>query len=238
MGLAESMYSIAENIKTSHNLRVNELGKLIVDTQNTLKQSAAARKKMSTEQAKALNNFKQDLSKNVSALHKEFRNNRNNMKDQQSKRLINFKTNLINDVTSMLSSFHKEHGETAKELKTKLTNETNAIHTNVKNLLKEFNDNHNEMSAALKKSLSKFSDNLFNDVKKLIGDYNSDRMKAKAHWQKMSLDIAKARKNGNGKKLKVLAGEKAFVAESLSKNTSTKPKEKKTQKKEVEQAED
>lgn len=238
MGLAESMHSIAENIKTSHNLRVNELGKLIVDTQNTLKQSAADRKKMSTEQAKALNNFKQDLSKNVSALHKEFRNNRNHMKGQQSKWLINFKTNLINDVTLMLSGFHKEHGDTAKDLKTKLTNETNAIPTNVKNLLKEFNGNHNTMSAALKESLSKFSDNLFSDVKKLIGDYNSDRMRAKSHWQKMSLDLAKARGNGNSKKLNVLAKNKASVTESPSKNAGSKPKEKKTQKKEVEQAED
>lgn len=201
MGLAESMHNIAENIKTSHNLRVSELGKLIVDTQNTLKRSAANRKKMSTEQAKDLNNFRQDLSK---------------------------------DVTSMLNGFQNKLGEMSKELKTKLTNETNAIRSNVKNLLKEFNGDHNAMSAALKKTLSKFSDNLFNDVKKLIGDYNSDRMKAKSHWQKMSLDMAKARKNGNGKKLNVLAGEKAFVAESPSKKSSTKPKEKKTQKKEVE----
>lgn len=201
MGLAESMHSIAENIKASHNLRVNELGKLIVDTQNTLKRSVADRKKMSTEQAKDLNNFK---------------------------------TNLTNDVTSMLNGFQNKLGEMSKELKTKLTNETNAIRSNVKNLLKEFNGDHNAMSAALKESLSKFSDNLFNDVKKLIGDYNSDRMKAKSHWQKMSLDMAKARKNDNGKKLNVLAGEKAFVAESPSKNSSTKPKEKKTQKKEVE----
>lgn len=219
MGLAESMHSIAENIKTSHNLRVNELGKLIVDTQNTLKRSAADRKKMSTEQAKDLNNFKHDLSNDVTSMLNGFQKKHG----ETSK-----------EVTSMLNGFQNKRGEMSKELKTKLTNEINAIQTNVKNLLKEFNGNHNAMSAALKKMLSKFSDNLFNDVKKLIGDYNSDRMKAKSHWQKMSLDMAKARENGNGKKLNVLAGEKAFVAESPSKNSSTKPKEKKTQKKEVE----
>jgi iron-sulfur cluster repair protein YtfE (RIC family) len=236
MTIAESMHSIAENIKTAYNLRVNELGKLVIDTQNTLKRSAVDRKKMSTEQAKRLSNFKQDLSKGVNTLREEFRNNHNNMKDQQAEGLINFTTNFANYVTSMLNGFKKEHGDRSKSLKTKLTNEINLIQTNVKSLLKEFNGIHNTMSAELKMSLSKFRDNLFNDVKKLISSFNSDMMKAKSHWQKMSLDLSNARENNNDKKLNVFAGEKALTAEPISKNTRTKPKPKKTQKKEVEWA--
>ena len=92
------------------------------------------------------------------------------------------------------------------------------------------------MSEELKKSLSQFVDDIAGNVKSLLDDYKSDRMKAKSLWQKMSLHLTNARKNGG--KSNILAGKKAFTAQQPSINTSTKPKQNKIQKKKVELVED
>jgi len=196
MAIAEDMKKLAENIITSHDVRVKALGTLVTDTHKTLKGFERDRKKMAVEQAKDLAGFVKGLAKNVEDMLKGFKKNHEQMSKEQAKNLADFVTNLAADVGSMLSDFQKARGEMSEELKDRLAKEVKEIETYVANKLKEFNKAHTDMSKELKKELNDYVMGIVKETKRLLKEYSSDMAQASKTWKNMSATMAKARKVG------------------------------------------
>jgi len=196
MTVAEDMKKLAENIITSHDVRVKTLGTLVADTHKTLKGFEQDRKKTAAEQAKSLADFVKGLTKNVEDMLEGFDKNHKQMSKKQAKNLADFVTNLAADVGSMLSDFQKARGEMSEELKDRLAKEVKEIETYVANKLKEFNKAHTDMSKELKKELNDYVMGIVRETKKLLKEYGSNMAQAKKAWNNMSATITKARKAG------------------------------------------
>ena len=87
MAMAHSMRDLAEQIVTSHNVRVKALGGLAMDTQKTLKDFAEERHAMGRKQRKDLLDFRDGLSKSVEDMLKDFHEKRRKMSSEQAKDL-------------------------------------------------------------------------------------------------------------------------------------------------------
>jgi len=196
MTVAEDMKKLAENIITSHDVRVKALGTLVTDTHKTLKGFERDRKKMAAEQAKSLAEFVQELSKNVENMLKGFGKNHKQMSREQAKSLSVFVVNLTEEIGSMLDGFQKARSEMSEELKDRLAKEVKEIETYVANKLKEFNKAHADMSEELKKELNNYVMGIVKETKKLLKEFSSNMAQASKTWKSMSATMAKARKAG------------------------------------------
>jgi len=247
MGIAEDMKKLAENIITSHDVRVKALGTLVADTHKTLKGFERDRKKMATEQAKDLAGFVKGLTKNVEEMLKMFGRDHKQMSKEQAKSLSDFVMDLTKNVGNMVKNIQKAHKEMASELEANLEKgETERlkdfkkmmadiqkaikeIETFVANKLKEFDEAHADMSAELKKELNSYVMGIVKETQKLLKEYSSDMAQAKKAWNGMSATMAKARKAGFPMP-KIDAGEKVSTVKQATrkaqgkKKTSTKSK--------------
>jgi len=229
MTVAEDMKKLAENIITSHDVRVKALGSLVADTHKTLKGFERDRKKMAVEQAKDLVGFVNRLSKNVQSFLQGFRRNHTQMSKEQAKSLSNFVTSLTEDVGSMISGFQADRSKMSKELKNQLAKEVKEIEIYVANKLKEFNKAHADMSEELKKELNNYVMGIVKETQKLLKEYSSDMTQAGKTWKSMSATMAKSRKAGFMMP-NIDAGEKVTTVKQATrkaqgkKKTSTKGK--------------
>ncbi|MEI6633078.1 MAG: hypothetical protein WCP22_04570 [Chlamydiota bacterium] len=181
MGIADEMKGIADNIISSHGVRVKALGQIVSDVHDTLGNArktvrgfASDRKKMSAGQAQFLGGFVGDLTKSVG---------------------------------NLLGGFQKDHKGMADDLRASLEKNTKAIETHVKaietdvkNKLKEFSDAHSQMSKEQRKDLARFVDALVKEVKGIIANaadlmsgFESEKGKMAGAWRSMSSTMARTR---------------------------------------------
>ena len=90
MAMAHSMKNLAEQIVTSHNVRVKALGDLALDTKKNLKDFAEDRHDMGRKQRKDLLDFQNGLSGSVEDMLKDFHEKHHRMSSEQAKNLSDF----------------------------------------------------------------------------------------------------------------------------------------------------
>ena len=196
IAVANDMKNMAENIITSYDARVKELGGLVADTHKTLKGFTADRKKMAAGQSKSLTGFVKDLAKNVDGMLKGFERDHKHMSKEQAKSLDEFITNLAEDVGSMLNEFEEARHKMSKALQNRLAKEIKGIRAKVENLLDEAGT--------------------------LMGEYSSDMARARKAWADMSATLARAR--GNGVMPRIEAGKNVITVAQTAANKGNSPK--------------
>jgi len=221
MAIAEDMKKLAENIITSHDVRLKALGTLVTDTHKTLKGFERDRKKMAVEQAKDLADFVKGLAKNVENMLKGFEKNHKQMSKEQAKSLNDFVMNLTEDVGSMLDGFQKARNEMSEELKDRLAKEVKEIETYVANKLKEFNKAHTDMSEELKKELNSYVMGIVKETRGFLKECGSGMAQARKAWQSMSATMAKTRKVGFISP-EIYAGEKVSTVKQATRKAQGK----------------
>lgn len=125
MGIADDMKRLSEDITTSYDLRVKEIGTLVSDVHDRifpdvhkkLKDFAVDRKKISAEQKKALSDFVAELNKNVETMIKEFHGAHADMSVELRKDLSNYVADIKVYVENKLEEFDNAHAEMSEELR-------------------------------------------------------------------------------------------------------------------------
>ena len=102
MAMAHSMKNLAEQIITSHNVRVKALGDLALDTKKTLEDFAEERHVMGRKQRKDLQDLRDGLSKSVEDMLTDFHKKHRKMGSEQAKDLSEFSHNLMANTKKML----------------------------------------------------------------------------------------------------------------------------------------
>jgi hypothetical protein len=150
MAIAEDMKKLAENIITSHDVRVKSLGTLMTDTHKTLKGFERDRKKMAVEQANDLADFVTSLAADVGSMLSGFEKDRGKMSKELKGGLAKEVKEIETYVANKLKEFNKAHAGMSVELKKELNSYVMGIVKETQKLLKEYGSDMAQASKAWK----------------------------------------------------------------------------------------
>jgi len=139
------MKGLIDNVITVYEMRAEEMGILVANTQKALGQFAPDGSKTTSEQIERLDNRVKDLTREVSDMLTRFwfvkeRKQKKNesMTRDQIKSLVDFATfakTFAKDVRALLNSFEKKRGQTFEK---EFDKEVKRMETYVKDRLKQF----------------------------------------------------------------------------------------------------
>lgn len=198
MKIAENMKDTTREIMASYNQRVKAVGGIVDDTRSTLNRFGRDRRKMSTDQSKALAEFTGDLSGTIAALLKKISHDHAAMGKEQKDELVKFVKEVQTSVGNMLKDFTAERVEMSDALKKELAKSVKDTTASVRTIL--------------------------GDASALIGEYRADIKKAAGAWSSMAASLAHARKKGNVTSIE-MGGDTSSVEEAVEKKHKKKEKE-------------
>jgi hypothetical protein len=208
MGIKEEMEKLGEEIIGSYDVRVERIGQLKKETEETLKSSRDwlknfqnVHKKMSLEQRENLSKYQENLEGEVKEMLKGFRLSLekigSDLRKDLAKGVERRKAEVsktLEDTKKMMDEFKISRIQMSKELKENLTTgverrkaEVSKTLEDTKKMMDDFKVSHSQMSKELKKNLTKSNQGIKSEVSRMLNYFRSTQDKLRADLEKASL---------------------------------------------------
>jgi hypothetical protein len=168
MGIAAGIKDITQDIVSSYDARVAEVGRLKKETEEMLDSFEASQEKMGAQLRRDLAQDKAEMEAEVKAMRTGFQSSHKEMSSALKKDLVGH-TRAVKD-------------EAAK-MRKKLTQGVAKRKSEVKGMLKDFGSSHKQMGAQQRRELADYDRGIKSEVAGMRQETKTDLKRARTTWQ-------------------------------------------------------
>jgi uncharacterized protein YicC (UPF0701 family) len=186
MGIASGIKDITQEIASSYEVRMVEVGKLKDEAKKMLKSFHASQKEMGTQLRKDLAQDNAKIKSEVKAMRNGFQSSHKEMGSTLRKDLAGHTQELRGEVAKMRGELRASQREMSAQLRKELTQGVAARKSEAKDMLGDFQRSRKQASAQLRRELADYVQGIKKEVTSMWQETRADLRQASATWQELA----------------------------------------------------
>lgn len=186
MGIAPGIKDITQDIASSYEVRVADVGKLKDEAKKMLKSFQASQKETGTQLRKDLAQDNAKIKSEVKAMRNGFQRSHKEMSSTLQKDLAGHTQAVKNEVANMRGELRASQKEVSTQLRKELSQGLAARKSEVKDMLGNSQRSRRQASAQLRRDLVDYDRGIKSEVAKMRQETQADLGEASAAWQDLA----------------------------------------------------